>query len=149
MGSALPRETLIVRTERVWLLPCAAMAAKKKLTKTRLSALRDALVQERQELLGQVADLESEADITNWRDGGFDDDPADTGSANVERERAQSLSSHARRILEAIEAALRAMDDGSYGTCERCGEQIEFERLEALPYATMCMDCKRREEQYG
>lgn len=125
------------------------MATKKKLTKTRLAALLTALEKEREELLGQVADLDSEADITRWRDAGFDDDPADTGSANMERERAQSLSAHARRILEAIDAAMRRMDEGSYGTCERCGATIEYDRLEALPYATLCMSCKRQEEQYG
>lgn len=125
------------------------MATTKKLTKTRLAALRKALEEEREELLEQVANLDSEADITRWRDAGFDDDPADTGSANMERERAQSLSAHARRILEAIDAALRRMDDGSYGSCERCGNRIEVDRLEALPYATLCMTCKKQEEQYG
>lgn len=125
------------------------MATSKKLTKTRLNALHKALEAERTELLGQVEDLDSEADITRWRDAGFDDDPADTGSANMERERAQSLSAHARRILEEIDAALRRMDDESYGTCERCGKQIEVDRLEALPYATLCMECKKQEEQYG
>lgn len=125
------------------------MATTKKLTKTRLAALRSALEDERDELLGQVKDLDSEADITRWRDAGFDDDPADTGSANMERERAQSLSAHARRILDEIDAALRRLDDGTYGTCERCGQKIEVDRLEALPYATLCMACKKREEQYG
>lgn len=125
------------------------MATTKKLTKTRVAALRKALEQEREELLGQVEDLDSEADITRWRDAGFDDDPADTGSANMERERAQSLSAHARRILDAIDSALRRVDDGTYGTCERCGQQIEFDRLDALPYATLCMACKKQEEQYG
>lgn len=38
------------------------------------------------------------------------------------------------------------MDAGTYGTCERCGNEIEPARLEALPYATLCMDCKRRDE---
>lgn len=119
----------------------------KKLTKTLQKQLRSALEHERAELLSQVADLESEADITRWRDGGFDDDPADTGSANVERDRAQSLSSHARSLLVAIDGALERMDEGSYGHCARCGNLIEAARLEALPYATLCMDCKRREER--
>lgn len=123
------------------------MPSRKTLSKTLLKQLRASLENERAELLGQVADLDAEADIRRWRDGGFDDDPADSGSANLERDRAQSLSSHARRLLEDIDTALQRMDDGSYGTCLECGTRIERERLEALPYATLCMDCKRNAER--
>ncbi len=122
------------------------MAKTKKLTKTQLSKLRTALEQERAELLEQAVDLDAEADISQWRDAGFDDDPADTGSANFERERAQSLANHARRILVQIDDALKRMDADDYGTCERCGEVIAFERLEAIPYATLCLEDKRRDE---
>lgn len=122
------------------------MATKKKLTKTQLAKLRTALEEERAQLLEQAQDLDAEADIKQWRDAGFDDDPADTGSANFERERAQSLANHARRILLQIDDALGRMDAGTYGLCERCGEPIEFERLEAIPYATLCLEDKRRDE---
>ena len=123
------------------------MTARRTLPKTLQQQLRAALESERDELLGQVADLEAEADVSRWRDGGFDDDPADSGSANLERDRAQSLSGHARRMLVQVEAALERMDAGAYGTCEQCGSAIERARLEALPYATLCMDCKRGEER--
>ncbi len=123
------------------------MTAPKALPKTLQKQLRAALESERDELLGQVSDLEAEADVSRWRDGGFDDDPADSGSANLERDRAQSLSGHARRTLAEVEAALERMDEGSYGTCANCGAAIERARLEALPYATLCMDCKRGEER--
>ncbi len=123
------------------------MSARKTLPKTLQKQLRAALEAERDELLGQVSDLDAEADVSRWRDGGFDDDPADSGSANLERDRAQSLSGHARRILAEVEAALERMDAGTYGVCENCGQAIERDRLEALPYATLCMDCKRGEER--
>ncbi len=123
------------------------MTARKSLPKTLQKQLRAALEQERSELLAQVADLDAEADITRWRDGGFDDDPADSGSANVERDRAQSLSSHARRMLTDVDAALVRMEEGTYGRCANCDTPIERDRLEALPYATLCMDCKRGEER--
>ncbi len=123
------------------------MTARKNLPKTLQKQLRGALERERAELLGQVADLDPQADITRWRDGGFDDDPADSGSANVERDRAQSLSSHARRMLVDVDAALERMDEGTYGKCQNCQTPIERDRLEALPYATLCMDCKRGEER--
>lgn len=119
---------------------------RKALTKTQVRAIREGLVEERAGLLAQVADLDAEADVKNWRDGGFDDDPADSGSASFERETAQSLSNHARKLLEQIDDALRRMDAGTYGVCERCGQRIEVERLEALPYARLCLECKRRDE---
>jgi DnaK suppressor protein len=122
------------------------MTRRKKLTKTQIASIREELVEERATLLAQVRDLDAEADVNNWREGGFDDDPADAGSASFERETAQSLSKHARSLLSQIDDAMRRMDAGSYGTCERCGETIEVARLEALPYATLCMDCKRRDE---
>ncbi len=115
-------------------------------TEKQLRARREELEAERAQLLDQVQELDAEADVNNWREGGFDDDPADAGSASFERETAQSLSNHSRRLLTQIDDALRRMDAGSYGLCERCGEAIEPERLEAIPYATMCMECKRREE---
>jgi DnaK suppressor protein len=122
------------------------MATKKKLTKRQLAQVRDVLVAERDQLLAQATDLDAEADIKQWRDAGFDDDPADTGSANFERERAQSLANHARRILIQIDDALERLDAGTYGRCERCGDPIEFARLEAIPYATLCLEDKRRDE---
>lgn len=116
------------------------------LTPDQLSVRRAALEDERRRLLARAAELDEEADVSWWRDGGHDGDEADTGSSSYERERAQSLARHARRILEQVDDALRRMDRGSYGRCERCGRWIEFERLEAVPYATLCLDDKRREE---
>jgi DnaK suppressor protein len=116
------------------------------LTDDQLRAIREELLSERADLVEQVQDLDAEADVNNWREGGFDDDPADAGSASFERETAQSLSNHARNLLTQIDDALRRMDAGTYGRCERCGEAIESARLEALPYARLCLDCKRRDE---
>lgn len=116
--------------------------AARKLTKTQTKALRDALVEEREQLLDQVAELSQEAGVDNWRGDGSGDDPADRGTASSERETAASLSDHARRLLGEIDEALRRMDDGTYGTCERCGKNIGYDRLDALPQASLCMECK-------
>jgi DnaK suppressor protein len=122
------------------------MATTKKLSKKALDTFEKALRAEREDLLAQAVDLDAEADIKQWRDAGFDDDPADTGSANFERERAQSLANHARRIIVQIDDALGRLEAGTFGACQRCGTQIAMARLEAIPYATFCMDCKRLEE---
>ena len=89
---------------------------------------------------------DAEADIKQWRDAGFDDDPADTGSANFERERAQSLANHARRILVQIDDALARMDAGTYGSCERCGEPIEFGEGRYFYKPTVITDMKQTDE---
>lgn len=52
----------------------------------------------------------------------------------------KNLMSEARQSLIYVENALSRIDNGTYGECEVCGEQIEEQRLEALPYATLCME---------
>ncbi|MFN2556326.1 MAG: TraR/DksA C4-type zinc finger protein [Nitriliruptorales bacterium] len=123
------------------------MARQIELTPEALARLRKELLAEREELLSQTLVLDATAVVGMWRDSGYDDDYADTGSATFERERAQSLALNARRILVQIDEALRRMDAGSYGLCERCGEPIEPERLEALPYATLCLADKQLDER--
>jgi DnaK suppressor protein len=49
-------------------------------------------------------------------------------------------------VLAEIEAALKRIDDGTYGICTNCGKEIPPERLEARPWATLCIDCKRQRE---
>lgn len=120
--------------------------AAKKLTKTQQRNLEEALTEERAELLDQVADLQAEAGVDRWRGDGSGDDPADLGTASSERETAATLSDHAKRLLGEIDEALRRVDAGTYGVCTRCGEQIGFDRLEAVPAAALCLECKRRDE---
>jgi len=122
------------------------MAKRRKLTVTQLRSTREQLEEERVRLIGHVAEFDAEADVNYWRESGFDDDPADAGSASFERETAQSLSIHARGLLTEIEDALRRIDAGTFGRCERCGEDIALERLEALPHAGLCLACKRHDE---
>ena len=120
--------------------------AARKLTKTQLKNLTAALHEEREQLSEQVVELAAEAGVDRWRADGSGDDPADLGTASQERETAASLSDHARRLLEDIDDALRRIDAGTYGVCIRCGENIGFDRLEAIPAAAMCVTCKQRVE---
>ena len=76
-----------------------------------------------------------------------DNHPADFASITVDREIDYTLEENEERVLAAIDSALQRLDDGTFGTCRGCGEQIALERLEALPYTTRCIDCKRREER--
>jgi len=61
---------------------------------------------------------------------------------NVERERDLALSAQALAAVEEIDKALEKIQVGTYGVCEKCGENIPKERLKALPYAALCVKCK-------
>jgi RNA polymerase-binding protein DksA len=71
----------------------------------------------------------------------------DTASVTLDREIDYTLEENEGRVLAAIDAALERIDEGTFGICRTCGKPIGEDRLEALPYSTQCIDCKRREER--
>jgi phage/conjugal plasmid C-4 type zinc finger TraR family protein len=73
--------------------------------------------------------------------------PADEGSDVGEIERAQTFRVDLEARAEQIRVAQQRMADGAYGICSNCGKQIPIERLEALPHATLCIDCQALSEQ--
>ncbi|HEX2496181.1 MAG TPA: TraR/DksA C4-type zinc finger protein [Gaiellaceae bacterium] len=79
--------------------------------------------------------------------GSADQHLADTATETVEREIGSTLEEHDERLLVAIDAALQRIENGTYGKCVNCGAPIPEERLEAMPWATLCIDCKRKEER--
>jgi len=76
-----------------------------------------------------------------------DNHPGDAATSTFDRELDATLEGNEERLLQAIDAALQRIENGTYGTCRSCGEPIDPERLEALPWTTQCIDCKRREER--
>lgn len=72
---------------------------------------------------------------------------ADTASVTISREVDLSIEGTTSGVLREIDAALGRIEAGTYGTCSRCGQPIAEERLEAMPYATLCIACKRAEER--
>jgi RNA polymerase-binding transcription factor DksA len=70
--------------------------------------------------------------------GSADNHPADTATETVDREIDYTLEENSGNVLREIEAALKRIDDGSFGTCTTCGRPIEPERLEYLPWTTQC-----------
>jgi len=72
----------------------------------------------------------------------YDNHPADQGSETFERTKDLALDANLDDLLERIDDALRKIDDGTYGICDRCGRDINPERLRILPYATLCIDCQ-------
>jgi DnaK suppressor protein len=72
---------------------------------------------------------------------------AELGSDNFDRELTLSLLGSENDALDQIEAAIERIEDGSYGQCEECGAKISKARLEAIPYATLCVRCASQQEQ--
>ena len=72
---------------------------------------------------------------------------ADHATDLLDHEVDDSLGENAEQILREIDTALARIDDGTYGTCTRCGKEIPVERLDAVPYAVLCVECKRLEER--
>jgi DnaK suppressor protein len=79
--------------------------------------------------------------------GSWGDHLGDTASETHDRELDYGLEESADQVLGDIDAALKRIDDGTYGMCEVCGRPIGEERLEARPWATLCIDDQRKREQ--
>jgi RNA polymerase-binding protein DksA len=76
-----------------------------------------------------------------------DNHPGDMATSTFDRELDATLEGNEERLLQAIDSALQRIENGTYGICQTCGQPIGAERLEALPWTTQCIDCKRREER--
>jgi len=74
----------------------------------------------------------------------YDQHPGDAGTETFLRERDQALGDDAHAILRQVEIALKKIDDGTYGVCERCGKPIQAARLEAIPYTPYCIEDAQR-----
>ena len=120
-----------------------AIKHRSPLTKKELDELRERLLSEKLELEEQLTTLEentfaaSQSDISG--EVAFDDETADAGTATFERERDLSIENNVRDLLAKIDRAMRRMDAGTYGLCDRCGKPIEKARIKALPYVDLCI----------
>jgi RNA polymerase-binding protein DksA len=79
--------------------------------------------------------------------GPSDNHPGDLATITLEREIDYTLEENEERVIAAIDAALKRIDNGTYGPCQGCGQAIAAERLEAVPWTKQCIDCKRKEER--
>jgi RNA polymerase-binding protein DksA len=105
---------------------------------------RRLLEAERQAALDRLVALERDhAGIVDAAHSANSDDEHDPEGATIayEREHVAALLDQTRDHVSRIDAALRRLDDGTYGLCDRCGQPIAPDRLEARPTATMCIAC--------
>jgi DnaK suppressor protein len=107
---------------------------------------RELLLAERKRVAGAIEYLHHE-NAGSMEEETPETGMADTATVTVDREVDYSLEGHSAHVLAEIDQALRRIDEGTFGTCARCGKPIGEERLEAMPYATLCIACKRIEER--
>ena len=117
-------------------------------TPEEVTEARSELLDEMERLRGEI--LASEEAISGlMRDSGdgAGDDQADVGTKNISREHEMSLANNAREMLRQTEHALERLEVGTYGLCESCGKPIGKARMQAFPRATLCVECKQRQER--
>ena len=107
---------------------------KKRLLELRVQLEHDIAVK-----ADQVA--ESGDDLVPER-GGVSNHMADDANETVEQATMLTLQHSAERQLDHVNEALARIEEGKYGTCTNCGKEINPDRLEALPFSTLCIDCQ-------
>ncbi len=114
-----------------------------KLTQKDLDDFSSRLRDERAELSEQLTTIEDQAFAATQSDMsgdvGVDDESADAGTATFEREKELSIEQNVRDLIQKIDRALKRIEVGTYGICDRCGKPIEKARLKALPYVDLCI----------
>ena len=108
---------------------------------------RQMLLDERERVRGALDYLHQEnpgsIEDETGEETAFDNHIGDTATVTYDREMDYTLEDNSEAVLAAIDKALAKIENGTYGICERCGKQIDPARLEALPYAELCIECKR------
>jgi RNA polymerase-binding transcription factor DksA len=115
---------------------------------------RELLVSERERVQAAIENLRGDhegslEDETDELGTANDNHLGDTASITLDREIDYSLGENAEQHLAEVDAALKRIEDGTYGTCVVGGEQIDEARLEAMPWASLCIDHARAREQGG
>ncbi|MEK7727554.1 MAG: TraR/DksA C4-type zinc finger protein [candidate division KSB1 bacterium] len=109
------------------------------------------LMSKRTELLTELETFKNGENSSTIKDATGDNSSytfhmADQGTDNAEREKAYYFATREGRLLYHIEQALERIEDGSYGLCHECNQPITAARLEAVPHARLCINCKMKEE---
>jgi len=116
-----------------------------------LAKFRDLLLSERTRLLAELEEIESRTARTSDAEratelSSYEDHPADLASETFEREKDLAIAESVESLLNQVNTALEKVERGTYGTCDACSRPIKKARLQALPFATLCLECQDRLE---
>lgn len=150
-AAAAPAKKAVAAKAPVAAAPAKPAPRKSPLSEKELANVRQELTDQRATLERELEDLDlGSLHVTQSELSGevsFDEEYADAGTFTFERERDLSLSNNIRDLMDKVDLATRKLDEGTYGTCERCGNPIDKARLKALPYSVLCITCKQKEER--
>jgi RNA polymerase-binding protein DksA len=139
-------EVATLDLEKRELAPASKPARKRKLTTRQLQKIRS-LLQEKQKEISRHMQTEL-SELENPDKGGGSDIEDLASDADGTDSLCEIMDIEAAQIGQ-IETALKKIEDGTYGVCEDCSQEIDPARLEALPFASQCIECKRKDELSG
>lgn len=121
-----------------------------KVDKKKINEYKKKLLEEKERLEKELHEIEDNnlknSQSESSGENNYSDHFADSGTATFERERDLSLERNIKDILGRVNSALERIDKDTYGICTHCHEEIDPARLKALPYADLCISCKKKEE---
>jgi DnaK suppressor protein len=110
-----------------------------------LTRFQKLLQEQKDSLRRQLLDMGADPDADSLEGMDFDFGFADSAQSTAERNKVLAVVERLRENLHDVDLALSKIAKGTYGVCERCGNPISLERLEAIPYARLCVSCKQKE----
>jgi DnaK suppressor protein len=129
------KKTRLLKTKKKTSSSLTLRERKIKEIKKRLIEKRKALLTEAISALNELPEQTVFADL------------GDQASAEIDRNFMLRLRGRERKLLKKIDSALERIKDGTFGICEKCGQEIDIRRLEARPVTTMCIECKTQQEE--
>ncbi len=106
----------------------------------RFAQVHKMLIEQKQQILQKIRAKKGEQD----KQGG---DFIDIATDSLEHELNYIFEEREREKLQSIDESLKRIQEGTYGECDDCGEDIDVERLLALPFTRLCLDCKSKQER--
>jgi RNA polymerase-binding protein DksA len=110
-----------------------------------LEKMENALMTLKSEIVDNL--IASNQDFKEIMEGMEPKDPADIASDDIDRKMLEAIGTQELKRLKSIEAAITRIRQGKYGHCIKCGKRIPQDRLMAIPFALMCIECKTEEER--
>lgn len=118
------------------------------MTREDIEKYKELLTKERAEIMKDLAEGDDTAKDLLEKEMQTVGDSADEASLSVTQNMLNVTNTKNKQTLVSIEAALRRIEEGLFGNCVSCGKEIGKERLDALPWATMCIKCKNENEKH-
>jgi len=118
----------------------------KAMNQKQIEGFKKSLQTRRQELLRSITQTQQEGSTAQQAYG---HDEGDRATSSLNKELSFLQNTQARKLLQAVEAALGRISEGSFGECLNCGSEINVKRLEAIPWVRYCVTCQELIEEQG